>query len=74
MHVDHENIKRHNQVNSMMEILQDYKLGSWDTPPPKSDWFITPSWYKEIGFSLLTFSNFYLYLHGRNVSLDKLQI
>lgn len=37
MHVDHENIKRHNQVNSMMEILQDYKLGSWDntpTPPP----------------------------------------
>lgn len=35
MHVDHENIKRHNQVNLMMEILQDYKLGSWDnTPPP----------------------------------------
>lgn len=36
MHVDHENIKRHNQVNSMIEILQDYKLGSWDnTPTPQ---------------------------------------
>lgn len=54
MHVDHENIKRHNQVNSMMEILQDYKLGSWDnTPPPHTQkYLIYNSKLIEIGFAL----------------------
>lgn len=59
MHVDHENIKRHNQVNSMIEILQDYKLGSWDNtptqhpPPPHTQkYLIYNSKLIEIGFAL----------------------
>lgn len=55
MHVDHENIKRHNQVNSMIEILQDYKLGSWDNIPPHTHtqkYLIYNSKLIEIGFAL----------------------
>lgn len=63
MHVDHENIKRYNQVNSRMEILQDYKLGSWDnTPPPThtqkyltyNSKLIERNWFRFVSWLFLT--------------------